>query len=241
MKPEYTDLYLGVGTVIDGQDIFNHRFSTYHDFNFTYLKDDIDDYDLFHLIQEERESNRNHKKDFVTFILPAYASDRYDLFDTLNFTIEAREILHLQTKHFKPSPMAKPYTIKVLEEDDLQQWIDFNFDFKEPEDTPFEKQKLDLLNQEFKQKNIQIIIAKDGDKIIASLTVIIKKQFIEFDAFYTLEDYQQQGIGSAMQAFAMQGHDDVVLVSESNTESNAMYLRQGYKVVTSIYKCYQTF
>ena len=237
MKLNYLDLHHGIGTTISGQDVFNHRFPAYHDMNFTYLNDEIDDFDLFHLINEEKESNRNHKKDFVSFILPAHASDHYDLFDTLNFNIEECEIMSLSTKNFKASEMDGDYIISLLTEEDFEAWMDLMFDGAEDSSIPFHKQKRDLYTLTFKQKGHDIYIAKDNDKIIGTLVMHRHKEFYELDDFFVLDEYQKKGIGSALQAFAFKDIDEVVLVSDANSPANEIYKRQGYKTITSFHIC----
>lgn len=164
MKLDYLDLFHGPSTVIDKQDVFNHRFSQFSNFNFTYLMDEIDDFDLFHLIQEESDSNLNHKKNYIQFALPSNLSHHLNLFETLHFDLY--ESVAMQSIN---NPLAKAHdNITLLDEAQLNEWIQFQMILKEIEPTE-EAQFKDLCTLYFKQKAHKIYIMKDNDLIVASI------------------------------------------------------------------------
>lgn len=237
MTLDLLDLYIGSGTISDQQDVFNHRFSLFPEYNFIYLKDEIDDYDLFHLIQEEKDSNINHNKDYLRFVLPPQSADHYELFATLNYSIESMDIMMLN----KPLTALHndTYKVSLIEEHDFEEWLAFNFSFEDDLDAAFEKQLKDLLHLHFKQKAHTIYLVKHNDKIIASLSTHKVKDYTHVDEPLVHPSFEDENL-EALLISSVDADKAVTLIAQ-DTPVYDVFVALGYKTQQSLYSCTHYF
>src|SRR5699024_7459194 len=92
-----------------------------------------------------------------------------------------------------------------------------------------------LYDQLFEEENVRLVIAMMEDEPAGGMTVIETAKSVEIDSLFVREQWQRNGIGAAIQQFAMDlaGNRPVILVADADESPREMYQRQGYE--------YQTF
>lgn len=233
MTYTYLDLDHGPGTTIRHQDIFNHRFSNITDCNFTYLIDDIDDLDLFYLIQEETNSNLNHKKDYIRFIVPAKANEHLDLFETLHFEIEDKVLYELGKKKFTLD-LDDRYGVSVLDPKDEDAWLSFMLDHLDIDEAHLLPQVTDLLKEQIKKKAYTIYLIQEQGKILGSVVTHLSKGVLEIKDIIT--DHDDTLDAYFYQTIVAQFDQVVVLLDESHESSNLL-TQLGFRPQASYSQC----
>lgn len=233
MTHPFLNLDHGPGTTITKQDVFNHRFSQWIDFNFTYLNETIDDFDLFYLIQEESQSNLSHKKPFVRFVLPPKALEHLDLFETLHFDVETKILYHLNSK--KPIPLPET-NLKLEQLEDQEQWIQFMLAYEDIEDPVVKAQFIDLMNEQIKQKSYDIYLVKDSEQLLASVITHRKQGTLEIKEIITSEpDLVDETIYQTLTAMNRETPISI-LVDELDPACSSLD-SLGYKAIASYTIC----
>lgn len=228
---KYLDLEHGPGTTIANSDIFNHRFSQMMDFNFTYLKDEIDDYDLFYLVESEVQSNLNYKKNYIQFVLPSNQAQHIDLFETLHFDVHDSAVLKKTGNRFDIE--AKDLQVSLLNEADGPLWIQFALSYLEIEDSLLLKQTEDLLNVYLKQKPYAIHVIKENQQIIASLIIIQKPNMNQVSYFFGEDASLKLQILAAVVSELKNLH----MIADLDEDEFSDYEKLGFSIVEQVTVC----
>lgn len=175
-------------TLFHGHDTFTEEHSTYtiyfnkdfpddEHYNFITLDQPIEDIDLFDIIQAEDKIHR--------YISTNNQSNQ--LFKSLNFEIEHYAIYEAK-KISKQHEI--PYAIEEI--DDLKNYQEYRNSYTHP-----------LIEQKYlKAKKNHIIVVRDQDKIIGSMILHERKDFVEIDDLYVLKEYRNQKVASSLINFA---------------------------------------
>lgn len=231
LNMKYLDLEHGPETTIANSDIFNHRFSQMMDFNFTYLKDEIDDYDLFYLVESEVQSNLNYKKNYIQFVLPSNQAQHIDLFETLHFDVHDSAVLKKTGNRFDIE--AKDLQVSLLNEADGPLWIQFALSYLEIEDSLLLKQTEDLLNVYLKQKPYAIHVIKENQQIIASLIIIQKPNMNQVSYFFGEDASLKLQILAAVVSELKNLH----MIADLDEDEFSDYEKLGFSIVEQVTVC----
>lgn len=179
----FKELFHGHDTFREEHDtytvFFNKDFPNDEYYNFITIDKNIDDFDLFEIIQKEHELRP------MRIITKTQNSNQ--LLESLNFELEYYSIY--EAKKIKKS---KSHSYFITEIFDLKNYQAYRDSYT---DTKIESKYL-------KSKKNHIITLSENDKILASMILHERKDFIEIDDLYVLEDYRKMGIATNLIEFA---------------------------------------
>lgn len=127
------------------------------------------------------------------------------------------------------------YTIEKLDKVDYTQYIEFNYAIDlEMANKEWADYNKDNIYDSLRSENIIQIVAKDKNKIIGSVNVILSDDYFEIDALYVKENYRKKGIASHILKFAINefNKENVILVADSDDTPKYMYQHIGFKKET---------
>lgn len=183
---------------------------------------------------------------YYSFALPMNQPLSPELFASIGevgYELSMVKLMVLDPKNFKGSDKAQTnfgdrLTIKEITNDDeenIQAYINFNQQFDKAIDdgSNFAQDKMRYYPWFLAEDNTIALGAFLDGQLIALSDVIRLADAYEIDNFQVLDEYQKQGIGSAMQAWVCQraiaDNKFVILTADADDTPYEMYLKQGYE------------
>jgi len=90
------------------------------------------------------------------------------------------------------------------------------------------------LYDEIRSENIKQLVAKDEDKIVAAVNIIVKTDYFEIDNLYVNKEYRRRGIAKQLLSYAIKNENksNIVLVADANDTPKYMYEKVGFKKIS---------
>lgn len=127
------------------------------------------------------------------------------------------------------------FEIKKLEKLDYTKYLDFNYKIDlEFANKEWADHNRDNLYEDIRSEDIIQIIAKDGDKIVASTSIILEDDYFEVDNIYVHEKYRNKGIASNIIKYAFDNleQENCILIADNNDTPQYMYEELGFEIVS---------
>lgn len=127
------------------------------------------------------------------------------------------------------------YNIEYLQRVDLSKYLKFQYKIDvEASNEEWAEHNQSLLYDDIRSEKIKQLVAKDGDKIIATVNVIVKDNFFEIDNLYVAKEYRRQGLAMHLLSYAIKNENknNVLLVADANDTPKYMYEKVGFKKVS---------
>ncbi|MBD1222944.1 GNAT family N-acetyltransferase [Virgibacillus halodenitrificans] len=130
----------------------------------------------------------------------------------------------------KVNGQASMIEIKEVTEEDLEIYMELQYEQEAVNGADFAKQKRQVHQDNFLSENVKQILAYYQKEPAGSLDLILTDTTIEIDGFNVREQFQKQGIGSMLQKYVMDVYKDktVILVADGEDTPREMYRRQNY-------------
>ena len=151
-------------------------------------------------------------------------------FNEINF-----DLYHLALENFVEQDESA-YTVEVLQKKDYANYLDFHYKMDlEMADEKWANHNKELLYDNIRSEKIMQLVAKDEDKIIGVVNVILKDDFFELDELYVAKKYRKKGIANHIMSEAIKifSRDNVILVADSDDTPKYMYEKFGFRKVSS--------
>lgn len=147
------------------------------------------------------------------------------------YGLQMLELYTIQPGDFIPSSLHPDVSVSYVTEDTLSVFKKISFEQDIDISPFFAEQKQQLYDLQFDMPNIHFVLAFLGDEAVGGVTLIDTDETVEIDSLFVRAEWQQQGIGSAIQAFVMDiaGDRTVLLAADADDTPRLMYLKQGYK------------
>lgn len=179
----FKELFHGHDTFTEENDnytvFFNRNFPNDEYYNFITINNDIEDFDLYEIIQKEQEMKP----------LRIITKNQHgnELLEVLNFELE-----HYSIYEAKRINKTKQHSYLISEISDLKAYQSYRDSYTDPT----------IEAKYLKAKKNHIITISDQDKILGSMIIHERKGFIEIDDLYVLDEYRKQGLASKLIEFA---------------------------------------
>ena len=179
------------------------------------------------------EEGKKHQQTHAQFIFPANAAIPLQLRETLTtngYELKTLGLYETTAARFQATREPQPIDIFIAQGEWLERYLieQFYEDYQWGEG--YAQRKMTYFRKLLTDDVMQAVIAiKDGD-IAGGALVFQEPTYVELDSLYVLEDYQMQGIATAIQQFVMTlaGERTVLLIADEDDTPKAMYERQGY-------------
>lgn len=128
------------------------------------------------------------------------------------------------------------YTVEQLTKVDYDRYSNFMYNVDlELANEEWADHNRDSVYENIRSEDMMQIVAKDNDKIIGTVNIIIDDDFIEIDNLYVLEKYRRKGVASYLINYAIKelGKDYVILVADEADTPKYMYENMKFKKVSS--------
>ncbi|MBF0714174.1 GNAT family N-acetyltransferase [Gemella sp. GH3] len=124
------------------------------------------------------------------------------------------------------------YTIEILDKVDYAQYLEFNYAIDlEIANKEWADYNKDNIYDNIRSENIIQVVAKDKNKIVGIVNIILSDDYFEIDALYVKENYRRKGIASHILKFAIEEFDkeNIILVADSADTPKYIYQNIGFK------------
>ncbi|MBU0279016.1 MULTISPECIES: GNAT family N-acetyltransferase [unclassified Gemella] len=194
--------------------------------------------ELAYYIDACREFFRDKSVNFINLALPENTELDKKLVKFLKnngYTNTEFDLYRLDVEKIKIID-ADNLNISVLEKADYPEYIDFNYkidlEFANEEWANHNKESIyeDIRNEEIVQ-----LIAKENNKIIASVNIILNDNYLEVDNLYVAEKYRKKGIASGLihRAIKIFNKKYIILIADSYDTPKYMYEKMGFEHISS--------
>lgn len=170
----------------------------------------------------------------LKFYFPANIKPTEELITYLtnmDYEIGSLELYAIQPKHFPTMRNNPDINIQVVTDKTLEVLLSLQYKHDLNNGSEFAKQKADLIKRQFKDQNIQQILAFYKGSPAGYVNVIISNETAEIDNLTVDEMFQKKGIGSGLQRFVMDSFSEkiVILVADGEDTPREMYKKQNYQ------------
>lgn len=144
------------------------------------------------------------------------------------------DLYHLDINDFIEQEETE-YTVEYLQKKDLSRYLKFQYKIDiESSNEEWAEHNQELLYDEIRSENIKQLVAKDGEKIIASVNIIVKTDYFEIDNLYVNKEYRRRGIAMQLLSYAIKNENksNIVLVADANDTPKYMYEKVGFKKIS---------
>ena len=127
------------------------------------------------------------------------------------------------------------YTVEYLQKKDLSRYLKFQYKIDiESSNEEWAEHNQELLYDEIRSENIKQLVAKDEDKIVAAVNIIVKTDYFEIDNLYVNKEYRRRGIAKQLLSYAIKNENksNIVLVADANDTPKYMYEKVGFKKIS---------
>lgn len=124
------------------------------------------------------------------------------------------------------------YNILQLDKVDYDNYINFNYKIDlELANKEWAEHNKDSIYENIRSDYIVQLLAKDKEKIIASVNVILDDEFLEIDNLYVLEKYRRKGVAKSLLDYAIKNFDKkyIILVADDDDTPKYIYEKIGFK------------
>lgn len=246
MNIKYKDLFHGPFTNEKNEESYRSFFNTglKNDLeaNFILIQKDIDDFDLFELIQEESDAAKDSKQDFLHIVYENNL-ENLNLLESLRFDIEWIEMYKFKKEKIKEykekekeNEAIKTVQICELSSDNLKVFLkSFDEETKDYQDMMAHKMFSLLKNRKTKTFFIKV-----ENEIIAKITVIEKTNFIEIQNFEVEKKHRNQGLGRLLHNHILEDKDSV-LICFKDSDAAEIYKTWGYEKISTHLSAIKSF
>ena len=240
MSIKYKDLFHGPFTNEKREEFyrtfFNSSLKNDLDANFILIEDDMEDFDFFELIQEETETAKNSKQNFLHIVYENML-DNLSLLESLRFDIEWIELYKLDKKTSEDKKnLEKQNRIESYENHQITKLSSDNLKFflecfsNEPKE--YQENMAQKMFSMIKNKQTKTFFIQEDGLVIAKISVIQKNEFVEIQNFEVKESHQNQGLGKLLHDYILEDKDTVLLCFKDSIAAS-IYESWGYKKVST--------
>ena len=151
-------------------------------------------------------------------------------FNEINF-----DLYHLAIENFIEQEES-PYTVEILQKKDYSRYLEFHYKMDlEVADEQWAEHNQNWLYENIRSEKIMQLVAKDEEKIVGVVNIILKDESFEFDELYVAKKYRKQGIANHIMSTAIKifSRNNVILVADADDTPKYMYEKFGFKKVSS--------
>ena len=144
------------------------------------------------------------------------------------------DLYHLDINDFIEQEETE-YTVEYLQKKDLSKYLKFQYKIDiESSNEEWAEHNQELLYDEIRSENIKQLVAKDEDKIVAAVNIIVKTDYFEIDNLYVSKEYRRRGIAMQLLSYAIKNENkaNIVLVADANDTPKYMYEKVGFKKIS---------
>ena len=144
------------------------------------------------------------------------------------------DLYHLDINDFIEQEETE-YTVEYLQKKDLSRYLKFQYKIDiESSNEEWAEHNQELLYDEIRSENIKQLVAKDEDKIVAAVNIIVKTDYFEIDNLYVNKEYRRRGIAKQLLSYAIKNENksNIVLVADANDTPKYMYEKVGFKKIS---------
>lgn len=231
MNIKYQSLFHGPFTNQQKEEFhtifFNQELKQDLDANFILIEKDIDDFELFEIIQEETNTAKDANQDFLHIVYENNL-DNLSLLESLRFDIEWIDMYKLKKENQLVKKTSNTHIVTLLDKENLSFFLkSFENETKEYQNMMSKK----MFNLQ-KNKNIKTFFIQENNEVIGKITSIQNKDFIEIQNFEIKEDKQNQGLGHFLHDHVLNDKDTLLLCFR-DSEATLIYESWGYEIVSS--------
>lgn len=181
-----------------------------------------------------REYHLNKGQKHVKFYFPENIKPTEEFktyLSSQSYKIGFLELYAIQPNNF-PSVRNNPdIAIQVVTEGNLDRYLDLQYKHDLEIGNEYAKQKAKLIMCQFKNQNIQQILAFYKGIPAGYVDVIISNETAEIDSLTVDESFRNKGIGSQLQKFVMNSFPNkvVLLVADGEDTPREMYKKKNYE------------
>jgi GNAT superfamily N-acetyltransferase len=181
-----------------------------------------------------REFHLKNDQKHLKFYFPANEKLTTELVEHLNqsgYEIGFLELYAIQPDQFPPVDDHPEIEIQVVSEENQMLFLLLQYQFDLEYGMEFANQRQELHKRNFRDQNIQQLLALYKGEPAGSVDIIIEKETVEIDGLVVDEEFRQKGIGSRLQKFVMENFHDktIILVADGEDTPRDMYRRQNYQ------------
>lgn len=175
----------------------------------------------------------------VKFYWPDNLGIRPDTLDYLsqqNYKLEKLELLKINPQSFKGNPVSPDVTVVEVTSDLMATLKDINYieDLTISED--YAENKGPFYDDLFANSSVLFYMALYRNEPAGSCIVVEGNQTIEIDDLFTVKNFRQKGVATALQqkvmTLAKSKNKSVLLATDSEGSPINMYINQGYERVS---------
>ncbi|MDO4813640.1 MAG: GNAT family N-acetyltransferase [Gemella sp.] len=131
---------------------------------------------------------------------------------------------------------ADEYTVEILSKEDYTNYMQFIYEIDlEYANKEWAEHNREFMYDDIRGEEIIQIIAKDGNRIIASVNIILSEDHFEIDNLYVEKKYRKKGIASTLISYAIKKFEKkfIILVADSNDTPKYMYEKIGFDQIST--------
>lgn len=150
------------------------------------------------------------------------------------FTEINLDLYQLEIENFV-SQEQSAYDVEYLQRVDLSKYLKFHYNIDlESSNEEWAEHNQTLVYEDIRSENIKQLVAKDADKIIGAVNIIVKDNYFEIDNLYVNKGYRNRGIAMHLISHAIKTEKkaNVLLVADENDTPKYMYEKIGFKKVS---------
>ena len=144
------------------------------------------------------------------------------------------DLYHLDINNFIEQEETN-FKVEYLQKIDLSNYLKFQYKIDiESSNGEWAEHNQELLYDEIRSENIKQLVAKDEDKIVAAVNIIVKTDYFEIDNLYVSEEYRRKGIAMQLLSYAVKNENksNIILVADANDTPKYMYEKVGFKKIS---------
>ncbi|MFZ7942651.1 MULTISPECIES: GNAT family N-acetyltransferase [Bacillaceae] len=193
-----------------------------------------------------REFHLKHGQNHLKFYFPPNekpAEELIDYMDNSGYEIGFLELYAIEPNQF-PSVIENPdIEIHTLSDNNLESFLTLQYQQDLENGRDFANQNQELHKRNFKNPNIQQLLASYKGTPAGSVDIIIKQNTAEIDGLVVNENFQKKGIGSRLQKFVMDqfSNKTIILVADGEDTPREMYRRQNYQYQGFKYQSHKVY
>lgn len=126
--------------------------------------------------------------------------------------------------------------ISVLEKADYPEYIKFNYKIDlEFANEEWANHNKDSIYEDIRNDDIVQLVAKENNRIIASVNIILNDDYLEVDNLYVAEKYRKKGIATGLIHYAIKIFNKkyIILIADSHDTPKYMYEKMGFEHISS--------
>ncbi|MFG6149309.1 GNAT family N-acetyltransferase [Halobacillus sp. B23F22_1] len=172
----------------------------------------------------------------VKFYLPENEKPDNPLLNYLKdfkFEIGFQELYKIQPAEFPKADPPADIKLELISENNLRTFLLLHYEQDLEFGIDFADQKIDLNRTLFNDPAIEMVLAYWKGEPAGSVTLIHAEHTVEIDHLVVEDKFQRRGIGTQLQAFAMNRNTGktIILVADGEDTARDMYRKQNYQFI----------